>query len=211
MDAAPFNPPAWCPECGYALTGLPAAGRCPECGWEYGTEIVLFAPLDVAASQRIISIVAYAGIGIGWGWMAIRSFAGSRWMFATFAGGAAMLWGYFSLRAVVRGRRGGLRVQARFGTRGFAGRAGPGPVYWMPWRAGDEPALVKVKPLGEPSSGGEIFRFVLVIQREAIIQVGRMDQVVRIDLNATAAEARAVRAKLVSLRDAAVAGGERVG
>lgn len=24
-----------CDNCGYRLTGLPAAGRCPECGWPY--------------------------------------------------------------------------------------------------------------------------------------------------------------------------------
>ena len=35
--------PDRCPDCGYPLTGLPPKGACPECGIQYGSEVVVYA------------------------------------------------------------------------------------------------------------------------------------------------------------------------
>lgn len=67
-----------CPECGYALDGLPDAGRCPECGQPYDRdELILFgiargtlADATTAGGWRLVghllflALIAFGNVGV---------------------------------------------------------------------------------------------------------------------------------------------------
>ncbi len=45
-----------CPDCGYSLHGLPDRGMCPECGLEYGPDlIILYGKTSQGVSLRAIT------------------------------------------------------------------------------------------------------------------------------------------------------------
>lgn len=53
-----------CIECNYALDGLPGKGRCPECGLDYGDELVLvgYRSVPIAKTTAITSLVILIGL-----------------------------------------------------------------------------------------------------------------------------------------------------
>ncbi len=58
-----------CPNCGYSLVGLPLEHRCPECGFEYDRDSVLFAEPRVWWKALLaINAIALVVAGVLWVW-----------------------------------------------------------------------------------------------------------------------------------------------
>jgi hypothetical protein len=72
-----------CPECGYALIGLPDAGVCPECGQDYDQSMLVlhgaargrFANLGNAAGRSVVAQVGWLILCI----VNLRPLVGSSW------------------------------------------------------------------------------------------------------------------------------------
>ncbi len=202
--AAPFNPPPFCPECGYALRGLPAAGRCPECGWGYGRELVLFESADVAAGRS--------------GWWSVHALNAAfvvflvvtllmvtRWLqYDGFVQNLLVLLAVGAVgwvKSILSGRdlERGL-WQARFSPAGFASRRGAGPARWVRW---NDMQAVELKAVYPPDEG-PARRHVLRVRRRVDSLWEADEALLRIEFDATAAEARAVHDRLIAWRHAAV-------
>ena len=131
------SPPPWCPECGYDLAGLPAEGRCPECGWGYDAEgVVLYgrlvADLDARARPTRTDRVAGAIVGVVLAGLLVWSAATS----GSFIPLVFVL-GLIAVAAAVMARnfrsRGNRPDQLRLTPEGFAKRRGFGPAELEPW------------------------------------------------------------------------------
>src|SRR5688572_3267499 len=77
-----------CPQCGYALAGLPAAGICPECGTAYDQSTVVLhgwgrgehATLDTARPLSAVLIgLCYVGL-LAYVWHSIRQPDRENWV-----------------------------------------------------------------------------------------------------------------------------------
>jgi hypothetical protein len=129
-----------CPECGYALRGLPAKSTCPECGFEYDQSVVVLYGWPtghrayITLSRAEISIVL----------LVVATFACAALL--VLSGGAAVpviaIGGtWLGLLVVLVRRWARAREpespsaphQLRFSRRGFAQRHGFGPVKIQPW------------------------------------------------------------------------------
>jgi hypothetical protein len=66
--AVPAFTPNNCAFCGYLLSGLPAAGRCPECGQEYGAAdgIILFGWAQRTGALRLAPLSKWYWIAGVW-------------------------------------------------------------------------------------------------------------------------------------------------
>ena len=200
-DAAPFAPPPVCPECGYALAGLPPAGRCPECGWACGEEVVIFAAGFATGNERwvarwagILAALAAVNASLSFGGI------GGRWVMAALSGGWALCCAWFCAKQVLRRRKG--RVgQARFGPLGFARRVGFGPVRWRPWEARHTPELVPLEPGADE---GQRRRYALLIDRPKVSLIRGTWPFMWVKVEAAPGEAEALVRRVRALRDAAV-------
>ncbi len=201
-----FDPPAACPECGYALAGLPPGGRCPECGWAYGGEVVLVAPTDVAMSANrwaVLGFAALAALAIGAGYKAVNVLADDRtFLFALGVASTAVV-AFLAIWLYVRGRSGGMRAQGRFSAHGFACRLGPGPASWQAWAQRHRVALSTVSP----RKGGPRRRHAI---RVKTLVSGIWDEELEscsVDFEASEAEAQAIHHQLTQWRSEAVGAG----
>jgi hypothetical protein len=152
MEERPLNPGEAvdplrldrCPDCGYLLTGLPAEGLCPECGFAYNAEmIVLYGWAGevrrTQANQRpgrwltiLVWVKALLIVGVVWYPFVVRRDPTIAWM--------ASIITLIAVHTIYRRHRllreGLAPVQLRLFPDGFAQRDGIGGVRLRPWRRG---------------------------------------------------------------------------
>ncbi len=135
------SPPRWCPECGYVMAGLPAVGRCPECGWGYeeSTVVLYGRAVESVEGARPESTPEWAVLGsvaVGCLIAATVSLAtdGSAVAVAAAAavGVAGAVFAYAWQRRLAPSAP---REQVRLTPAGYARRRGFGPVQVEPWTA----------------------------------------------------------------------------
>ena len=134
----PFAPQN-CPDCGYALTGLPPAGRCPECGIPYDDTMIVIYGFGAGARQRgynrrderpswmRITLFCAVGVVVAFMWLSTGGGRGLGLVMTVFL--AASMWDWWRRRAIASP----LPVQLRMTPEGFAQRDGFGAVTLVPW------------------------------------------------------------------------------
>ncbi len=136
------SPPRWCPECGYAMLGLPAAGRCPECGWGYDEQTVVLYGRRLRGAERSARRWTPAdrvvGVVLGWviafGFLMVAIVTG-QWSLLLWWGGFLAFVG-FLIWVQAHSREGWRSHQLRLTPAGYAARRGFGPARVWPWRPG---------------------------------------------------------------------------
>jgi hypothetical protein len=124
---------AHCPQCGYALEGLPVSGLCPECGFEYFPDLVVLYGRGAGGKQTGMGnwlTVVYCIVS-----MAVYLLVDTRWMRAPWLPGvvilALVLVFEWYRRAMARGMPS--ETQLRLSPHGFAQRDGLGEATLAPW------------------------------------------------------------------------------
>jgi hypothetical protein len=133
-----------CPDCAYLLTGLPASGVCPECGFQYSGEMIVLygwasgVRIDDANQQPTALKTAKV-------WLKAAFVLAVVWLPALTLGSPIPL-GMAIVVTVAAGhtlyrrhrllREGPGPVQLRLVPAGFGQRNGVGPLRLRPWRRG---------------------------------------------------------------------------
>ncbi len=139
--------PEYCPDCGYILRGLPAEGRCPECGFAYGGDGIVLYGSGTAWRQEAPPLGALANILLALGaatlctvYLVFRVNPGI--LFMCMMAWLFLLHTFEWLRRRARGERRYGRSQLRLFPEGFGQRQGYGSVKlrrWGPqWRWGPQ-------------------------------------------------------------------------
>ena len=132
------SPPRWCPECGYVMAGLPAVGRCPECGWGYDeSTVVLYgravesvegarpeSRFEPVVATVLIAVLTFVGV-----FMAVDN------LVITVIASVGVAGGAFAVAWRRRLTPSAPREQVRLTPDGYARRRGFGPVQVEPWTA----------------------------------------------------------------------------
>ena len=200
-----FNPPQFCPACGYALKGLPAVGRCPECGAGYGGEVVLFDEPGIAAWHARWAAAGFAIVAAMQAVVLSDAVSRGKPVLVAAAVLSVVVYGAWAVRRAIGIRSGGSRGQARFGATGFAHRLGPGPAAWERWGERHRLILTPVAPPGDGPPRQHVLRIKTLVtgvwdeEREAL----------RMDFEAGEVEAQQIYEQLAAWRAAAIDGGVR--
>ena len=164
------SPPARCPECGYAMAGLPPVGQCPECGWGYDDQIIVLfgrgtsvreAVANTSTRDTVITLcmlLAFTGI-MTWGLV-----GSSQWLVLMAVWAIVLLIGGGLLYA----RRAKLEPveQLRLSAAGFGGRRGFGKVRFEPWGPDVDVVISHRTPAAwQASAGVGVMRAAVQVRR----------------------------------------------
>jgi hypothetical protein len=128
--------PGHCGTCSYHLQGLPAEGRCPECGAPYGPDILII--WGNAGERKRFPLRIEITIFIVWlmGALVVTASAKSFYAFGLI-GIMGLFWGF----RIARGWRG---WQVRLSPLGYGMRWSAGEMTLRPWNKDDEIDLRKM-------------------------------------------------------------------
>lgn len=151
----PPAPPKKCPQCGYLLRGLPAQGRCPECGWAYDANVLVLYGQPLGRATRGPAMTASRGTWFYATLLLSVGLGGALWvvsnlLLGVIGAGAIGLFGvaaYYGARTIDARRE---RTQLRLTPAGAGLRDKPGDVKFKPW---DTIGLVRIAWEPEPTPG----------------------------------------------------------